>query len=627
MEDPKSTAYYEPPETPAPVFAMRAFKHAVFGTPQTQEAKPRRHSNTENARPRLNDAKPPRPPMVRSKSWHDSRALANDDNDDDDEDADDASTKAIAELEPLPSPTKGILLTPGSAAAKRKTVSFGDQVVDNENKRPMRSDNIGEGPERGSNNIAKHSVQFENAEPPSKPYGRSRLNEALEHARTDSVKRKGKSEKQAKWKEEAEFTADFADPRSDSGKYWKQEYDIYRENTTREVRKLVAKQKAAKNFARDKDIQCTQLGEQLREEQKKVARLEQRTAELEAQLKELRETLRKDEEEASPIEKGGQLRIQSTSEVNRLATRHTEEVDSSRQEKQERPRQLRQVRSKPMLQSRQPDPVALEVRNQPTGVRETPNTLDDIILDPNPSTKDVSNSRNNPQTKARENIKPNSTRQSPLRSSTGSPSPKASRATTTSTETTHPLQPLNINSIAQQTRSLALSMGLQPPSPQLEDRPDSPMRSPQVDHQLQLSQEPPIKASEQTIFPSERSAYPVSVPTQTTTAELKPPPANNHLGASIAARSAALRSSTQARDAKENVAPVQSSAYKTYDSRHDENVKPLATTASESAAAIDPNAAAGTESKRVTSRGGRQVSAERLAAARARIIARGRQVS
>ena len=41
--------------------------------------------------------------------------------------------------DPVSSPTKGILMTPGTAAARRKTVTFGDHVVDNEEKRPVKS--------------------------------------------------------------------------------------------------------------------------------------------------------------------------------------------------------------------------------------------------------------------------------------------------------------------------------------------------------------------------------------------------------------------------------------------------------------------------------------------------------
>jgi hypothetical protein len=127
-------------------------------------------------------------------------------------------------------------------------------------------------------------------EPLERSQGR-KLIEAFEQVREGSSKRTSKQVKLSKGNADVEVTSDFTNPQSESGQYWKQEYDIYRERTTREVRKLVLKQKAAKSFARDKDIQCTELAEELRQERKTVERLEKRNAELEAQLREYKEQL------------------------------------------------------------------------------------------------------------------------------------------------------------------------------------------------------------------------------------------------------------------------------------------------------------------------------------------------
>ena len=120
--DPDTAGYVDPPETPAPVFAVRAFKHAIFGTPQTvQQPKARRHSNTEQARTRAH-TRLERPQLTRPKSAGDARLL-----------------EAAAASEAISSPTKGILMTPGTAAAKKKNVTFGDHVLNDEEKRPSKS--------------------------------------------------------------------------------------------------------------------------------------------------------------------------------------------------------------------------------------------------------------------------------------------------------------------------------------------------------------------------------------------------------------------------------------------------------------------------------------------------------
>ncbi|KAM0719157.1 hypothetical protein Q7P37_005062 [Cladosporium fusiforme] len=281
--DHDTSAIMEPPETPAPVFAVRAFKHAIFGTPQQTPGYPRRHSTQERERPRAATlGKATRPQLVRPKSAGDATALAKQDD----------------LPEPMPSPTKGILMTPGTAAARRKTVTFGDHVVDNEKDRTkegsksgLPNDFPGKFPSPWVQPAEKPDTKDESASSERKR-GRSKLTEELHKAREDSAKRKVSEiiDRQSDNKDDDE-------PDSESGRYWKKEYDVYRANTTREVKKLVTKQKAAKSYARDKDLQCTELSDQLRQEKKKVERLERLTAELEAQVKALEAQI--DKEEAS----------------------------------------------------------------------------------------------------------------------------------------------------------------------------------------------------------------------------------------------------------------------------------------------------------------------------------------
>ena len=134
-----------------------------------------------------------------------------------------------------------------------------------------------------------------NEDRPAKGKSKTKLTEALEQARDESRKRK-KRDKKGLDEEESDVPLEFREPKSEVGKYWKREYDIYRSNTQREVKKLITKQKAAKSYALTKDIECTELGEQLRQEQRKVEELGTKTAELSAQMREMGEKLKASQE-------------------------------------------------------------------------------------------------------------------------------------------------------------------------------------------------------------------------------------------------------------------------------------------------------------------------------------------
>ena len=189
----------------------------------------------------------------------------------------------------MASPTKGILMTPGTAAARRKTVTFGAHVVDNAKDKPKEESKTGlpnDCPGKFPSPWVQPAEKIDNVDTPSeRKRGRSKLTEDLHKARDESAKKKA-AEAEIRQVEQEDYD-DAAEPDSESGRYWKKEYDVYRANTTREVKKLVAKQRAAKSYARDKDLHCTELSDQLRQERKKVEKLESRTAELEAQLKAL----------------------------------------------------------------------------------------------------------------------------------------------------------------------------------------------------------------------------------------------------------------------------------------------------------------------------------------------------
>lgn len=81
-----------------------------------------------------------------------------------------------------------------------------------------------------------------------------------------------------------EVTVDLNDPRSQSGRYWKSEFQKYHGEARVEMEKLVKYKQLAKSYAKAKDAEALDLNERLREEQAKVADMERRVAEMTAQM-------------------------------------------------------------------------------------------------------------------------------------------------------------------------------------------------------------------------------------------------------------------------------------------------------------------------------------------------------
>jgi len=191
---------------------------------------------------------------------------------------------AEAECNLLSSPTKpnGILMTPGTAARGRKTVSFGAHVVDNEGKRasfPGKSGLPNDCPGKFPSPWTLGTELLTD-----KP--RTKLTAALYDVR-DSARPKLTSKPKAK--DDNDITLDVMEPRSESGKYWKGQYLSYSERSQKEVKKLVTKQQLAKNYAKKKDAEAMELATKLVEERKRH-KLREKT--LEEQTKEYQERLR-----------------------------------------------------------------------------------------------------------------------------------------------------------------------------------------------------------------------------------------------------------------------------------------------------------------------------------------------
>ncbi|CBY01091.1 hypothetical protein IAQ61_011980 [Plenodomus lingam] len=245
----------EQPETPAHQFAVKAFKHAIFGTPAPEDT---------------NGASKP---SERKKRLDAANAKKID-------------LPAPPETTPPVSPSKqpgGILMTPGTTSKGRKTVSFGSQVMDNEGKKVnggksgIPNDCPGKFPSPWT-----PGAQLK-LDPSSDKRPRNKLTEALLDARTTTQPTSGQKPRA---RDDTDITIDMGAPRSESGKYWKEQYESYAERSEKEMKKVIAKQQLAKKFAMKKDGEVTELVTKLEQERK---RFRQRERELEQQNKNYQE--------------------------------------------------------------------------------------------------------------------------------------------------------------------------------------------------------------------------------------------------------------------------------------------------------------------------------------------------
>ncbi|EMR83427.1 putative urease accessory protein [Botrytis cinerea BcDW1] len=272
------------PETPAPVFAARALKSAFFGTPGLPqddtlyglEKEDDLTTGRDNRLPHYLSASPTKPP--------------------------------------------GILMTPGAAATRRKTVSFGSDVDDNEGKdRPQKI--VGRAPtpgkaltswiaqpeelsqpirktsllktledSRGSDSASKKRNQFSTT--PStlpnftlaKEKNVKTQNDAKELKNPRSKGVQPAKESMSGVDSDADITVDINDPRSQSGKFWKSEFQKYHDEAQTQMKKLVGYKQLAKSYAKKKDAEALDLAEKLKEEQAKVATMENNITELMSQI-------------------------------------------------------------------------------------------------------------------------------------------------------------------------------------------------------------------------------------------------------------------------------------------------------------------------------------------------------
>lgn len=188
-------------------------------------------------------------------------------------------------------------MTPGTAATRRKTVSFG-VVQEPEGRHPLAgkggaeelANKVYTANERGSDALYEEKprqstltqtlVELSKRPPAEKTNSVASNNEKskkkpanLVDFLTDSVV--GSS---------ADHTVDLSQPRSRSGQHWKTEYDQYHRRSNREMKKIIKYGQNVKSYAVKKDSEATNLNEKLKRELARVASMESKVSKLATQL-------------------------------------------------------------------------------------------------------------------------------------------------------------------------------------------------------------------------------------------------------------------------------------------------------------------------------------------------------
>ena len=204
---------------------------------------------------------------------------------------------AVPKVDSLASPTKGILLTPGTGATRRKTVSFGTLIADAQKKDEQI---LPAEVKRDCAPECRKDSQVPKPSPRIQPR-HSSLTKTLIQMSRQKLDDKAISITSREEKPTGEFassndsqlentgqspdnTVDLSQPRSRSGQHWKTEYEQYHKRSNSEMKKMIMYGQNVKSYAVKKDSEATCLGEKLKKELAKVSAMEKKVSKLAAQL-------------------------------------------------------------------------------------------------------------------------------------------------------------------------------------------------------------------------------------------------------------------------------------------------------------------------------------------------------
>ncbi|KAI9741802.1 MAG: hypothetical protein M1834_000188 [Cirrosporium novae-zelandiae] len=295
---PDQSVFDEPPETPAPLFAYKAFKSAIFGEPDPFDANnPIRpnaevtHSIYDNAAKSVKDSRNGGGKAVQLPETKEVEFPA----------PIESASGGPIKTQP-PSPTKGILLTPGTVG-RRKTVSFGTNVLDNEKKKEARLSMSGlpvsypgkfpspwtpGQPTSTTQEDSTSRLLFTNGgskrqDSPEKQWLELGACATVDGELKRPTNKPGPSVEEDDWGA-ADMTINLDEPHSRSGKYWKMEYESYQGKTSKEMQKLLKYKRLATSYAKKKDDEALKIAQLLKRERAKVAQMEDNISKLAAEF-------------------------------------------------------------------------------------------------------------------------------------------------------------------------------------------------------------------------------------------------------------------------------------------------------------------------------------------------------
>ncbi|KAL8734888.1 MAG: hypothetical protein Q9166_001240 [cf. Caloplaca sp. 2 TL-2023] len=275
----------EPPDTPAPVFAARAFKTALFGTPHPKQSGETVTEQTASLDKPAKSKHSPRTKFTTPKVGHRSHA------------------SRVQRATPSVSPAKGILMTPGTATTRRKTVSFGSLETGLGAQEPQQSYQAAfADTDTNTLQLSSRKPAEKNTSQPSlaKESFKAQLDASKqrlsEHGQTAKIiaeeslisgelaQRRDKPVQSEPADIMADYTVDLTKPRSQSGQHWKAEFERYQKSSDREMKKVIQHGQHIKSYAEKKDIEATELQEKLKRELAKCATMETKVSKLATQL-------------------------------------------------------------------------------------------------------------------------------------------------------------------------------------------------------------------------------------------------------------------------------------------------------------------------------------------------------
>ena len=278
------------PDTPAHIFAARAFKSLLFGTPAPNDAtveRPKRLSRLDN--------------LIESPHSH--------------------STDNVLDLpahplmqprrsDPMASPSKGILVAPGSISTKRKSVTFGalsrdlDAVQNIVELGRRQTEDTLPSPVPSPAKVKFCGLQqdlrrtlFEERTG-SSGGEKGAIAEHKRQAGADNENERKISTTAAPTQEKSTFiqptqtigtlpeeqTFDLNQPRSTSGQHWKREYERDHGNSKVEMKRLIQYNQMTKSYAEKRDRDAVTMTQRLNAAETKAKSLEKKIQKLTAQL-------------------------------------------------------------------------------------------------------------------------------------------------------------------------------------------------------------------------------------------------------------------------------------------------------------------------------------------------------